>query len=131
MTELKVRDLEVVHPVLHKHIDLLANVRGVSNLCDQQDEEYKDMITSALLDGGVSSYADKKGQTLTWDSGKYKVELPKVEPKAPGAVIDYNKFFNTVVGLIPQDKLNTLIEECTSYPEARKPSNRLKISVRE
>ena len=131
MTDFQFRDLEIVHPVLHKHIDLLANVRSVSAVCDEQDKECRDLIINALMDEGLASYADKKGQTLKWDSGKYKVEITKVVPKDPGAVIDYNKFFNNVIGLLPKDKLDELIAECTSYPETKEPYNRLKISVRE
>ena len=131
MTDFQFRDLEIVHPVLHKQIDLLANVRGVSDLCDEQDKEYRELIISNLMDEGLASYADQKGQTLKWDSGKYKVEITKVVPKDPGAVIDYNKFFNNVIGLLPKDKLDELIAECTSYPETKEPYNRLKISVRE
>ena len=69
MTDFRFRDLEIVHPVLHKHIDLLANVRGVSALCDEQDKEYREIIISTVMDEGLASYAEKKGQTLKWDSG--------------------------------------------------------------
>ena len=50
MTDFQFRDLEIVHPVLHKHIDLLANVRSVSALCDEQDKEYRELIISNLMD---------------------------------------------------------------------------------